>query len=80
LKSIIYEIFVGEKFKLCHFDVIASEEGVDNINADNERECLRFKLNENKETKFLDIGMLRMDGGEGRTVVFYPKGMLSYGT
>jgi hypothetical protein len=44
LKSIIYEIFVGEKFKLCHFDAVASEEGVDNINADNERECLRLQL------------------------------------
>jgi len=37
-------------------------------------ECLRYKLDSNKDTKFVDIGMLRMDGANERTVVFYPKG------
>jgi hypothetical protein len=54
---------------LCHFDAVRDED-----NGDSVRDCLRFKLQSNKETKFVDIGMLRMDGANDRTVVFYPKG------
>jgi hypothetical protein len=61
-------IYIGEKFRLCHFDDIGEEEDIDAC------KCLRFKLDSNKDTKFVDIGMLRMDGANERTVVFYPKG------
>ena len=58
----------GEKFRLCHFNKDLDEEDHDDVH-----DCLRFKLQSNKETKFVDIGMLRMDGANARTVVFYPK-------
>jgi len=59
----------GEKFRLCHFDAVGEERDNNDI-----QESLRFKLQSNRETKFVDIGMLRMDGANQRTVVFYPKG------
>ena len=60
----------GEKFRLCNFDANGEEDN------DHVRECSRFKIQSNKETKFVDIGMLRMDGANNRTVVFYPKSKL----
>jgi hypothetical protein len=71
---ISYDIYcpsydTGEKFRLCHFDAVGDDENDKGV-----RDCLRFKLQSNKETKFVDIGMLRMDGANDRTVVFYPKG------
>ena len=65
-------MWVGEKFRLCHFDHIGEDDNDEYFN--DQGECMRFKLNSNKETKFLDIGMLRMDGATDRTVIFYPKG------
>jgi hypothetical protein len=59
---------LGEKFRLCDF---GKKEDTDD---DGVLECTKFKIQSNKETKFVDIGMLRMDGADNRKVVFYPKG------
>jgi len=67
--KIYYYIDSGEKFRLCHFDAVGEDRDDDDA-----QESLRFKLQSNRETKFVDIGMLRMDGVDQRTVVFYPKG------
>jgi len=67
--KIYFYFYAGEKFRLCHFDAVGEDR--DDVDV---HESLRFKLQSNKETKFVDIGMLRMDGADQRTVVFYPKG------
>jgi hypothetical protein len=60
-------VFIGEKFKLYDFEGIELEERF-------QQTIKEFQLQSNEETTFLDIGMLRVDGANERTVVFYPKG------
>jgi hypothetical protein len=61
-------LILGEKFRLCDF---GKKKDPDD---DGVLECMKFKIQSNKETKFVDIGMLRKDSADNRVVVFYPKG------